>query len=129
MARLGHKDKPWLGVCSASSGRQIASSNGWGAPPPWPRDPKSQSLGRSPGPGDDYLIALAELERAALVSGDQHLLGQAEDLPDFSPIGFSAMVKNDRGSSDHSRTLASPGRSYVVSRSEHRLRLPWTARS
>jgi uncharacterized protein len=31
--------------------------------------------------GDDYLLALAESERAVLVSGDQHLLVLADDLP------------------------------------------------
>ena len=36
---------------------------------------------RSIDPGDDYLIALAEEERAVLVSGDQHLLALANDLP------------------------------------------------
>ncbi len=32
-------------------------------------------------PGDDYLLALAEHEHAVLVSGDQHLLELADDLP------------------------------------------------
>jgi putative PIN family toxin of toxin-antitoxin system len=32
-------------------------------------------------PGDDYLLALAEQERAVLVSGDQHLLALADELP------------------------------------------------
>jgi putative PIN family toxin of toxin-antitoxin system len=32
-------------------------------------------------PGDDYLLALAENERAVLVSGDQHLLALADTLP------------------------------------------------
>lgn len=32
-------------------------------------------------PGDDYLLALAENERALLVSGDQHLLALADTLP------------------------------------------------
>jgi uncharacterized protein len=36
---------------------------------------------RSADPGDDYLLALAAHERAVLVSGDQHLLVLAEDLP------------------------------------------------
>ncbi len=42
--------------------------------PPAPRH-------RSADPGDDYLIALAESERAVLVSSDQHLLALADDLP------------------------------------------------
>jgi uncharacterized protein len=32
-------------------------------------------------PGDDYLLALAESARAVLVSGDQHLLVLADELP------------------------------------------------
>jgi uncharacterized protein len=36
---------------------------------------------RSADAGDDYLLALAESERAILVSGDQHLLGLADELP------------------------------------------------
>jgi uncharacterized protein len=36
---------------------------------------------RSVDPGDDYLVALAETARAVLVSGDQHLLALADDLP------------------------------------------------
>lgn len=36
---------------------------------------------RSSDPGDDYLIALAESERALLVSGDRHVLQLADELP------------------------------------------------
>jgi putative PIN family toxin of toxin-antitoxin system len=36
---------------------------------------------RSADSGDDYLIALAEAERAILVSGDQHLLALANEFP------------------------------------------------
>jgi putative PIN family toxin of toxin-antitoxin system len=36
---------------------------------------------RSTDPGDDYLLALAEAERALLVTGDQHLLALASQLP------------------------------------------------
>jgi putative PIN family toxin of toxin-antitoxin system len=36
---------------------------------------------RSGDAGDDYLLALAEHERAVLVSGGQHLLELADDLP------------------------------------------------
>ena len=36
---------------------------------------------RSADPGDDYLLALAETESAVLVSGDQHLLALADELP------------------------------------------------
>ena len=36
---------------------------------------------RSKDPGDDYLLALAESERAVLVSGDRHLLDLATEFP------------------------------------------------
>jgi uncharacterized protein len=36
---------------------------------------------RSVDPDDNYLLALAERERAVLVSGDQHLLDLAQDFP------------------------------------------------
>ena len=36
---------------------------------------------RAADPGDDYLLALAEAEHAILVSGDQHLLALADELP------------------------------------------------
>jgi putative PIN family toxin of toxin-antitoxin system len=38
--------------------------------------------------GDDYLIALSAAEGAALVSGDQHLLALATQLPVLTPRGF-----------------------------------------
>jgi predicted nucleic acid-binding protein len=43
-------------------------------------------------PGDDYLIALAEHERAALVSGDRHLLELAGDLPIYTPADFLVLL-------------------------------------
>ncbi len=43
-------------------------------------DPPNPSH-RSADPGDDYLVALAEAERAVLVSGDQHLLELADRFP------------------------------------------------
>lgn len=39
-------------------------------------------------PGDDYLLALAEAERAVLVSGDQHLIALADELPIQTPRAF-----------------------------------------
>lgn len=39
-------------------------------------------------PGDDYLIALAERERAVLVSGDDHLLELADAIPVLTPAAF-----------------------------------------
>ncbi|HXG77252.1 MAG TPA: putative toxin-antitoxin system toxin component, PIN family [Gaiellaceae bacterium] len=43
---------------------------------------------RSSDPGDDYLLALAEQERAFLVSGDRDLLALAGELPILAPRAF-----------------------------------------
>ena len=43
---------------------------------------------RSADLGDDYLLALAQAERAVLVSGDQHLLALAPELPILTPRAF-----------------------------------------
>jgi uncharacterized protein len=43
---------------------------------------------RSADPGDDYLLALAEQVRAVLVSGDQHVLTLADELPIQTPRAF-----------------------------------------
>jgi putative PIN family toxin of toxin-antitoxin system len=66
----------WL----ASSARRVEDPD---APPPV----------RSPDSGDDYLIALAESENAVLVSGDNHLLQLAADLPVLSPAQFLDLLK------------------------------------
>jgi uncharacterized protein len=50
-------------------------------------DPEAPAR-RSSDPGDDYLLALAEAGRAVLVSGDQHLLALAGELPIFTPRAF-----------------------------------------
>jgi len=59
-------------------------------------DPDDASPVRSPDPGDDYLIVLAQTERAALVSGDQHLLQLAQAIPVFSPAGFLGLLEEGR---------------------------------
>ena len=51
-----------------------------GAPPPI----------RCTDPDDDYLIALAHSQNAAIVSGDRHLLELAGKIPVFSPAEFLA---------------------------------------
>ncbi len=51
-------------------------------------DPEAPPKLRSADPGDDYLIALAASQRAALVSGDKHLLSLCGELPIFSPREF-----------------------------------------
>ena len=43
---------------------------------------------RSRDPGDDSLLALAESEKAIVVSGDQHLLELADRFPVRSPRDF-----------------------------------------
>jgi uncharacterized protein len=50
--------------------------------------PDPRAARRSPDPGDDYLLALAEAEQAVLVSGDQHLLGLADRFPIRVPRDF-----------------------------------------
>jgi predicted nucleic acid-binding protein len=47
---------------------------------------------RSDDPGDDYLIALASAQRAALVSGDKHLLDVSDEIPVFSPRDFLELL-------------------------------------
>ncbi len=53
-------------------------------------DPATPPPVRSRDPDDDYLVALAERERAILVSGDEHLLELADRIPVFTAAGFLA---------------------------------------
>ena len=46
----------------------------------------------SPDTGDDYLIALAAEAKAAIVSGDRHLLGLSEEIPVYSPFEFLGLL-------------------------------------
>ena len=55
-------------------------------------DPDRPPPIRSPDPGDDYLLALAVNEGAALVSGDQDLLSLGRQLPVHSPADFLALI-------------------------------------
>jgi uncharacterized protein len=55
-------------------------------------DPKPPPPVRSTDPGDDYLIALASVERAVLVSGDTHLLDLAAEIPVYSPRQFLGLL-------------------------------------
>ncbi|MDQ3771859.1 MAG: hypothetical protein M3343_07205 [Actinomycetota bacterium] len=66
----------WLGGSSRSAG-----------------DPDEPPPVRSRDPGDDYLIALAQSESAALVSGDEHLLQLAGSIPVFSPARFLHLLE------------------------------------
>ena len=56
-------------------------------------DPASSPPVTSEDPGDDYLIALAASERAALVSGDQHLLVLNDRIPVYSPRAFLDLLE------------------------------------
>ena len=47
----------------------------------------------SAGPGDDYLVGLAEAADAVLVSGDGHLLALAPRLPVFTPREFLSRLR------------------------------------
>jgi len=51
-------------------------------------DPEHDPPVHSRDPDDDYLIALASAHRAALVSGDKHLLALEGEIPVFSPRAF-----------------------------------------
>lgn len=53
-------------------------------------DPETPPPIRCRDPDDDYLIALAHSQSAALVSGDSDLLELAEKIPVFSPAKFLA---------------------------------------
>jgi putative PIN family toxin of toxin-antitoxin system len=55
-------------------------------------DPEEPPGSRSEDPGDDYLLALAETERAVLVSGDRHLLALTAELPVLTPGEFLVTV-------------------------------------
>ena len=55
-------------------------------------DPAEPPTSRSEDPGDDYLLALAEAERAVLVSGDRHLLALSEELPVLTVREFLVTV-------------------------------------
>lgn len=48
---------------------------------------------RSVDPGDDHLIALAAHQRAALVSGDKHLLELSGRIPAYSPREFLELIQ------------------------------------
>jgi putative PIN family toxin of toxin-antitoxin system len=51
-------------------------------------DPEAPPPVRCADPDDDYLIALAHSQSAALVSGDRHLLKLSDAIPVFSPSDF-----------------------------------------
>jgi putative PIN family toxin of toxin-antitoxin system len=56
-------------------------------------DPPEPSR-RSADPGDDHLLALAEQERAVLVTGDRHLLALADVFPIHTARAFLDTLEN-----------------------------------
>lgn len=56
-------------------------------------DPTDSAPIRSPDPDDDYLLALAVVRRAFLVTGDQHLLGLQGELPILTPRQFLTQLR------------------------------------
>jgi putative PIN family toxin of toxin-antitoxin system len=59
-------------------------------------DPQSPPDIQSPDPDDDYLIALASIARAVLVSGDKDLLGLSGQIPVYSPAEFVVLIETPR---------------------------------
>ena len=57
-------------------------------------DPTDAPSTRSLDPGDDYLIALAEVAHAVIVSGDRHLLALAGVIPVYAPSEFLALIES-----------------------------------
>jgi len=55
-------------------------------------DPREAPPFRSADPNDDYLIALASVAGAMLVTGDGHLLELAEQAPIHTPAEFADLI-------------------------------------
>jgi uncharacterized protein len=55
-------------------------------------DPETEPPTHSTDPDDDYLIVLASTHRAALVSGDKHVLALEGKIPVFAPRAFLALL-------------------------------------
>ncbi len=60
-------------------------------------DPTDQPSIALEDPGDEYLVALAIAQGAALVSGDKHLTALSDQLPIYRPADF--MRRLEQGSS------------------------------
>ena len=56
-------------------------------------DPQTPPDVASSDPDDDYLIALAQISRSALVSGDRDLLELSEQIPVYSPAAFVSFIQ------------------------------------
>ena len=58
-------------------------------------DPSGPPPGRSPDPGDDYLIGLAAETQSVIVSGDRHLLDLRDELPVYTPADFLSLIEQN----------------------------------
>ena len=56
-------------------------------------DPEGELPVHAADPADDYLLALASVERAVLVSGDAHLTVLADRFPVRTPVAFLASLE------------------------------------
>jgi uncharacterized protein len=59
-------------------------------------DPDGGPSVRASDPDDDYLIALAEAQRAVLVTGDRVLVALSDRIPVYEPAAFLALVDDPR---------------------------------
>jgi len=58
-------------------------------------DPNTPPPIRCADPDDDYLIALAQSQNAALVSGDRALLDLSDQIPVFSPADYLSRLTSE----------------------------------
>jgi putative PIN family toxin of toxin-antitoxin system len=79
------KFRRYLDLDAVSAGIRILLDEGQMVP-----DPPGPPPVHCSDPDDDYLIALAHRQEAALVSGDRHLLELVGSIPVFSPGEFLA---------------------------------------
>ncbi len=59
-------------------------------------DPRDAPSVRSADPDDDYLVELAAVARAVIVSGDRHLLDLAGQIPVYAAAQFLNMLDETR---------------------------------
>ena len=79
------KFRRYLDLDEVSAGIRLLLDEGQMVP-----DPSGPPPVRCSDPDDEYLIAIAHRQGAALVSGDRHLLDLAGKIPVFSPSEFLA---------------------------------------
>jgi len=81
------KFRRYLDLDEVSTGIRLLLDEGQLVP-----DPAGPAPVQCSDPDDNYLIALAHRQEAALVSGDRHLLELAGSIPVFSPREFLAAL-------------------------------------